>query len=497
MANPAPTVPTSLQPSDATTLEAVQTLDQKQVEIARHDADTFMEYVLRDESTGHAITQSPVQSDWHHKAEEHDRLLIWSHIESGKTQQISIGRTLWTLGRNPNARVCIVSNTHEQAGKIVRTIAKYIESSSELRRVFPKLMPDKGSPWTGHQLFVQRPTVAKDPSVQATGIHGNITGARIDYLILDDMLDYENTRTPAGREDLWNWYHATLSGRLTSKARVIVVGTAYHPDDFLHRLARSPGWSAFRYPALHEDGVTPRWPDRWPPERLARKKVELGPLEFARQMMCVARDDSESRFKKEWVDRCLERGRGKFLCRALAALPPGIRTYTGVDLAVQRHSSADLTVLFTIAVHPNGDREVLNIESGKWTGPEIVGRMLDNHRRFFSIVRVENNAAQDFILQFARNVSAIPLQAHTTGRNKANPEFGVESIATEMANGKWIIPSGDGKLHPEVDRWITEMLYYDPAGHTGDRLMASWFAREGARTGSVQVQRVFLDTVSR
>jgi hypothetical protein len=28
---------------------------------------------------------------------------------------------------------------------------------------------------------------------------------------------------------------------------------------------------------------------------------------------------------------------------------------------------------------------------------------------------------------------------------------------------------------------VKEVLYYDPKEHTGDRLMASWFAREGAR----------------
>lgn len=471
-------------------------MDAQAVMVARHDADTFMEYVLRDESTGQAIQQSEVQTQWHKLADEHDRLVIWSHIESGKSSQLTIGRTLHVLGNHPNARVCIVSNTHEQAGKMTRQIAKYIENSEALHTVFPKLLPDRKSPWTGHQLFVQRPNTAKDPSVQALGIHGNITGARIDYLILDDVLDYENTRTQALRDDLWNWFFSTLSGRLTDKARVIVVGTAYHPEDFLHRLAGSAGWKAFRFPALNDDG-TPKWPNRWPPSRLQKKREELGPLEFARQMMCVARDDNESRFRKEWIDRCLARGRGKYLCRALQVLPPGVRTYTGVDLAVQRHSAADSTCLFTIAVHPNGDREVLNIESGKWTGPEIVGRLVDNHRRFFSIIRVENNAAQEYILGFARNAGLSSIQAHTTGRNKANPEFGVESIATEMSNGKWIIPSGQGELLPEVASWITEMLYYDPAGHTGDRLMASWFAREAARVGAMRVTREFIDVTSR
>jgi hypothetical protein len=29
---------------------------------------------------------------------------------------------------------------------------------------------------------------------------------------------------------------------------------------------------------------------------------------------------------------------------------------------------------------------------------------------------------------------------------------------------------------------MREMLFYSPEAHTGDRLMASWFAREGARS---------------
>ncbi len=61
-------------------------------------------------------------------------------------------------------------------------------------------------------------------------------------------------------------------------------------------------------------------------------------------------------------------------------------------------------------------------------------------------------------------------------------------MAAELAGGKWLIPNEhkqpNGKvepMHKEVGEWISEMLFYDPKEHTGDRLMASWFAREGAR----------------
>ena len=477
------------------TQEAVEVMEAKQIALARVDPDSFMEYVLRDEATGLQVRQTEVQSEWHRLAKEHDRLLIWSHIESGKTMQMSVGRTLWMLGRNPNLRICIASNTHGQAAKIVRTIGNYIENSYELHQVFPNLKPDR--PWTTTQLFVERTIVAKDPSVQATGFRGNITGARIDVLVMDDMLDPENTHSPAARDELWNWYQATLSGRLTANAKVIIVGTAYHPEDFLHRMAQIPGWQAKRFPAVNEDG-TPKWPQRWPASRLARKRLEIGPLEYARQMMCQARDDTEARFKREWIERCLRRGAGKSMCKSLNAVPAGYRLFTGVDLAVQKSSAADSTVFFTIVVHPNGDREVINIESGKWSGPDIVNRILQARRCFPGIVRVENNASQDFLLHFVRQAGGGDwLQAHTTGRSKASPEFGVESIATEMFNGRWIIPSANGTLEPEIAAWVQEMLYYQPDAHTGDRLMASWFAREAARATSYRAERFTLDVTSR
>ena len=162
-------------------------------------------------------------------------------------------------------------------------------------------------------------------------------------------------------------------------------------------------------------------------------------------------------------------------------------------LAVQRKDASDLTCLFTIAVDAYGNRHVLNVESGKWSGPVIVQKINQAHVRYQSIVWVENNAAQDFIIQFATAGSAVPIRAFTTGRNKAHPEFGVEGIATEMCNGKWVIPNHDGVMHHEVQAWVDEMLYYDPAAHTGDRLMASWFAREGARQGVQRAQTLNLN----
>lgn len=449
---------------------------------------------MKDELTGKGIRQALMHQAWHQVMDEHDKVLIWSAIESGKSQQAAVARTLFELGQNPNLRFAIVSNTWKQAKKLGDVIRKYIEQSEELHQIFPHLEP--GEPWGENGFSVRRPSRAKDPSVQVAGVHGNILGSRLDRLVLDDIMDHENARTPTSRKELKDWYKSTLAGRLTYGAKVRCIGTAWSPDDILHEFARQPDWYPLRYPVLDDSG-NPRWPERWPMERIEAKRIELGPIEFRRQMLCEARDDASAKFKREWIEICLRLGNGRTLASALKTLPPGYRTYTGVDLAVQQHSAADLTVLFSIAIDPMGTRHVLEIRSGRWSGPEIVREVVDASRRYQSIVVIENNAAQDYIRQFTAGMAAVPMIPYTTGRNKAHPEFGVESLAVEMSNGKWVIPNRDGICHPEVQAWVDEMLYYDPAAHTGDRLMASFFAREGVRLGSIVVQSGRIDIMSR
>jgi hypothetical protein len=100
------------------------------------------------------------------------------------------------------------------------------------------------------------------------------------------------------------------------------------------------------------------------------------------------------------------------------------------------------------------------------------------------VVIVENNAAQDYIRQFALDKHRdLIIKAHTTTKqNKMSEDFGVESIFTELRNGAWIIPCDEnGHCEEEVETWIDDMIYYMPQKHTGDHLIASWIARERAR----------------
>lgn len=457
---------------------------------AREDFNTFCETVLRDEKSGRLVVQSSIHREWVKERKASKRLVLWSAVESGKSQQNSIALPLWELGRDPTIRVALISNTHTFAEKLSGLIKRYVEMSDDYHRVFPNIKP--GYPWTSSQLNVSGHDNAKDPNLQICGIHGSITGSRLDLVVLDDVLDYENCRTERGRQDVINWYLSAVVGRLTEDSRVVCIGTAYHPEDFMHWLARQSGFRARRFPAVDANGNS-AWSSRWSQARIEAKRAELGELEFSRQMMCLARDDSSSRFKEAWIEVATRAGFERQPALRIDHLPPGYRTYTGVDLGVMPDAKNDETAIITILVYPNETREILEVIAGHWAGPEIVGRIIDCHNRFQSQVMVETNAAQAYIVQFVQSQSAVPVHSfQTNARSKFSPEFGVESLAVEMAGGKWVIPSPDGKRGwtEQVDKLIREMLYYDPAAHTGDRLIALWLAREAARRGTQTVKRV-------
>jgi len=481
--------------------------------VARQNCPTFCELVLRDEETGSYIRMKDFQAAWHHAIDRYRNVVIWAFPESGKTQQLAIARILWLLGRDQRRRYAVLSATQSQAKKIIRTAQQHIVENAVLHQVFPDLR--RGTLWTDVSLEVERPSGIKDPSLQAYSPEGGtIQGARLDGLVIDDVLTENNTRTNYQRDKIEEWIRASAFPRLAKGAWVAFLTNAWHPKDMAHNLERQ-GWHAMRFPVVDGQGKL-AWPERWPLDRIENVRTQvLGPVEFTRQMLCQPRDESTARFQRAWIEKCLALGEGFETYQSLqdiaerdpemasemqltdllletGGMPAGFMTITGVDLAISARPGSDKTAIFTILLWPSGMRHVLEVQSGRWSGPEIIDRVISVHERYRSTVVVENNAAQDFIIQWVRErAPGLRVRAFTTGRNKLSPEYGVESLAAELAAGRWVIPCAPGtkRTSRAITEWIDDMLSYDPQGHTGDRLMAAWIAREAARMYERKIRR--------
>jgi hypothetical protein len=236
----------------------------------------------------------------------HARSVVYGSAELGKSSQL-VARVAWELGSNPALRVSYVSGTESQAERVVRAVTRLVESQP-VRRVFPGARVE--SRRDGGFTLAGRPSSAKDPSVTPTGLgQGSTLGARYDLVVGDDLLDLESTRTPQGREAAWSAFVSVHLSRLAPGGRVWLAGTAWHPDDVLHRAARLPGWHSARFPVLDASGA-PTWPERWPPERVEARRLELGPLAFARVMMCEPLSAESLVFPVEHNARALASGDG-------------------------------------------------------------------------------------------------------------------------------------------------------------------------------------------
>lgn len=514
---------------------------------AREDPDKFFEFVMREETTRARIKTLPHQAVLFAFAEFYERCVIRMPVGFSKTYSMA-AYGMFKLGHDCTTRGAIISATQEQSEKPVALMRDYIDESADLKLVFPKLRrnEDDGAPWTQTKLVVERPYGIRDPSVRAVGYGGSLPGSRLNWILVDDILDEVNTSTAEQRKKLRRWFYMkVLSRRDVVGTKIVVCNTPWHPEDLTYVLQESgwptlemdvegnirfynaddfdcahirpsdgdasginhrlsahdrPRFAAFAKAANDnaraavpvgpdwrdaEDAV-PLWPEKFTHEEIEKLRLEFDsePGAFNHLYMMLCRDEASSHVKSDWVKVCKAEARALGIHGYVDRWDSNtFPTYTGVDLAIGKKKSSGKTSIFTFAVLPKGKRRILDIQVGRWSGKEIVRRVIDTTERFGSIAGVENNGMQDLLLQWAREEQAsVTIRAHMTGTNKANPHHGLASVFLELENGAWLIPNDSrGKCPAEVQEWVENMLEYDPNEHTGDVLMSSWMAREQAR----------------
>jgi hypothetical protein len=194
------------------------------------------------------------------------------------------------------------------------------------------------------------------------------------------------------------------------------------------------------------------------------------------------------RCQVSWVEKCktlaVEAGVHEMPEQYAGPLP----VFAGVDLAFSKNRGTARNAIFVFAAMPDGRRMPLHVEYDspemRWSWLDLIsriGRVVQQYN--VTEVRVENNGAQDKLLEVSWEVDvSLPLVAHTTGKNKADPGYGVVSLFSELERGGWMIPcSPSGQVDPRLEEWIQQLYDYRDGQHVGDVLMACWFAREGAR----------------
>jgi predicted phage terminase large subunit-like protein len=169
----------------------------------------------------------------------------------------------------------------------------------------------------------------------ARGAGGEVTGRGFDLVIVDDPVKSRAVaESGVQRDAIWDWLTSDILSRLEPHGSAIVVHTRWHPDDPIGRFERER-WPGLCLRAIAE-GDDERelgaalWPSRWPAERLAVTRGEVGEYAWASLYQGRPRPRGGAIFgEPHYYDQ----------------LPAsGYRVAYGVDLAYSARTSADASV---------------------------------------------------------------------------------------------------------------------------------------------------------
>lgn len=161
---------------------------------------------------------------------------------------ITCAFVVWTLWRDPQLKILIVSASKERAD----ANSIFIKNIIDLLPFLSELKPRPGQRDSVISFDVGPARPDHSPSVKSVGITGQLTGSRADIIIADDVEIPSNSATQGAREKLWTLvqeFAALLKPLPTS--RVIYLGTPQTEMTLYKELEDNRGYTTIIWPALY------------------------------------------------------------------------------------------------------------------------------------------------------------------------------------------------------------------------------------------------------
>ena len=155
--------------------------------------------------------------------------------------------------------IVLISDSSEQAIDDLKQVKTALEENEYILEDFGKL---KGqTTWKTDAILLKNDVliVAKGSGKKVRGIKHK--QYRPDLIILDDIENDENVRSPDQRKYLMNWFNKVVMNAGSKKTDVVVIGTILHYDSLLNNLLQKPGYRTKKYKAVIKDNDSPLWID--------------------------------------------------------------------------------------------------------------------------------------------------------------------------------------------------------------------------------------------
>ena len=190
---------------------------------------------------------------WDLQVEPYQTLIVDGAL-THNSELFTLSFPLRLICLNPDIRILIVKNTKAAAIKAVSVIKTQLEKNERIKAFYaPHWLnkigvedisnadhgeSDGQSTWGADKIYVKRNTISQDPTLEAVGVGGAITGGHYDVIILDDVEDPARMKTDMAYEDQIEWYTGTILQLREPWTKLVVVGTFKRASGDLYDLVR-------------------------------------------------------------------------------------------------------------------------------------------------------------------------------------------------------------------------------------------------------------------
>ncbi|BFU64722.1 phage terminase large subunit [Rodentibacter abscessus] len=172
--------------------------------------------------------------------------------------------TLYCLVTQQKRYALIVMDSIDQAYPMLEAIKVELEFNQRLKIDFPEIA-GQGRVWQAATIVTQA-----NQKVQVAGSGKKLRGLRHgayrpDLVVLDDIENDEQVRSPEQRDKLHTWLKSTVLplGVPGEKLDVVYIGTILHYDSVLNRTLASKAWKTAKFKALIKQPDDMSLWDKW------------------------------------------------------------------------------------------------------------------------------------------------------------------------------------------------------------------------------------------
>jgi hypothetical protein len=463
------------------------------------------------DDAGDPYLVEPHHVEWCHLMQRNPLLVLMAPRDHGKTVTVIayIGWKAWRHNRQPDGsyypsmqpdggfQAVIFSETLPQAEHFFDALQALLLGNPALfGEIIPSIRRGRVARgvWSRRRIRLQN---GFECTIRA--FRTSTRGMHPDLIICDDVLSDRNSQTAYQRSKVWTYFVGTLMPM--NAAQVIVIGTAQHHDDLLHRLRPDPKKPPLiirnvptrfvfkRYKAIDWDTGEVLWEARHNRADLEGRRAQDALL-FSREWQNDPRDDASSLFPYPLTGRALD--------KTMTFLPvyragPQEFVLLGHDLAVSGEVGADYTVIFVVLYsRVSGTRRLLwgLREQGMTLDDQLTSLRSACSRYNVAMGVVEENGFQRWLFTEAQKWPETRgrLVGHRTGREKSNLTDGVPGLRLALDAGLWIFPAGDEESLALASAWQSEMSAFgwkdgklQGSGEHDDLVMATWFVERAVR----------------